>query len=345
MNVHGLSVRVAATEDRAAWDEYVEGHPEATIFHRFGWRDVLSESLGYAPEYLIAMNGGSIRGILPLMCVRSRLYGTTLVSLPFCAYGGPLADDTEALQGLDEHAQALARERNVRYVEYRFLGAIPLQAPTQDLYKTFTKAVPENIGELSAVPQKRRSLLRKAQGLGLQAEVGRDVETFFELYADNAHAHGTPALPRRFFHVLMAKLGDAADILIVRDSQGRALSGMLNYHFRDRLMAYFAGENERARTTYANDFKCWQLQVHARRSGHTVLDYGRSKEGTGSMDFKKLWGFEAIPLGYAFRLVGVSAIPQNNPTNPRYRLAIRAWKKLPRAVVDFVGPRVIHGLG
>lgn len=341
----GLSIRLAAAEDRAAWDEYVEAHAQATVFHRFAWRDVLSESLGYEPSYLVAVSAGQIRGVLPLMCVRSRLYGTTLVSLPFCAYGGPLADDVQALQALDEHAQALARARNARYVEYRFLGAIPFQAPTQDLYQTFTKVVPENIEEFSAVPQKRRSLLRKAQGFGLRVEVGRDVETFFELYAENAHAHGTPALPRRFFHVLMDKLGDTADILLVRDAQGRGLSGMLNYHFRDRLMAYFAGENDRARSTYANDFKCWQLQLHAKRSGRAVLDYGRSKAGTGSMDFKKLWGFEATPLGYAFRLVGVTTMPQNNPTNPKYQLAIRTWKKLPRSVVDFVGPRVIHGLG
>lgn len=341
----GLEIVTAGHAERAEWDAYVDAHPQATVFHLFAWRAVLAEGLGYAPEYLMARLGGQVRGVLPLMCVRSRLYGTTLVSLPFCAYGGPLADDAQALQALDERAQALAHERNAKYVEYRFLGESPLQAPTQDLYQTFTKAVPGNIEELAAVPQKRRSLLRKAQALGLRAEVGRDVDAFFELYADNAHAHGTPALPRRFFHVLMEQLGDTADILLVRDAQGRALSGMLNYHFRDRLLAYFAGENDGARSTYANDFKCWQLQVHARRSGRTVLDYGRSKAGTGSMDFKKLWGFDATPLSYAFRLVGVPEIPQNNPMNPKYQLAIRTWRKLPRAVVDIIGPRVIHGLG
>ena len=339
------SIVAADAADRADWDAYVNAHPQATVFHRYAWREVLQEGLGYEPEYLMAKEDGRVRGVLPLMCVRSRLYGTTLVSLPFCAYGGPLADDAQALQALDEHAQALARERRAKYVEYRFLGESPLQAPTQDLYQTFTKAVPENIGELAAVPQKRRSLLRKAQALGLGVSVDQDVDAFFELYADNAHAHGTPALPKRFFRVLCQKLGDTADILIVRDAQGRPLSGMLNYHFRDRLLAYFAGENDGARSTYANDFKCWQLQVHARRSGRAVLDYGRSKAGTGSMDFKKLWGFEATPLSYAFRLVGVPEIPQNNPMNPKYQLAIRTWRRLPRAVVDFVGPRVIHGLG
>jgi len=340
-----LSIRVATTQDHAAWDAYVDAHVQATVFHRFAWREVLAQSLGYTPEYLIAAGANGICGVLPLMLVRSRLYGTTLVSLPFCAYGGPLADDEPTLSALDEHAQARARECAARYVEYRFPGISPLQAPLQDLYQTFTRTVPENIEELAAVPQKRRSLLRRAQRLQLRAEIGRDVDTFFELYADNAHVHGTPALPKRFFRILLDHLDDSADILLVRDAKGRALSGMLNYHFRDRLMAYFAGETTAARASYANDFKCWQLLVHAWRSGHAVLDYGRSKVGTGSMDFKKLWGFEATPLDYAFRLTGVSEIPQNNPMNPNYQMAIRVWRKLPRPVVDFIGPRVIHGLG
>lgn len=340
-----LTVGTAGAGDAALWDRYVEAHPQASIFHRFVWRSILADGLGYEPEYLLAQRSGQVCAVLPLVRVRSRLHGTTFVSLPFCAYGGPLADDGAALDAVDRHAQTLAREHGARYVEYRFAEASPLQAPVQDLYQTFIKAVPGNIEDLIAVPQKRRSLLRKALAAGLQIETGRDVDTFFELYADNAHAHGTPALPKRFFRLLIDRLGDSADILLVRDAQGRALSGMLNYHFRERLMAYFAGENQLARASHANDFKCWQLQVHARRSGRCLMDYGRSKIGTGSMDFKKLWGFEAIPLAYAFRLIGTTELPQNNPMNPKYQLAIRVWRRLPRPVVDVIGPRVIHGFG
>ena len=340
-----LVVGIATDEDAASWDGYVDAHPQASIFHRFVWRSVLAEGLGYRSEYLMARRDGQVCAILPLMRVRSRWHGTTFVSLPFCAYGGPLADDAEALLAVDRQAQTLAQACGAKFVEYRFEAGSPLQAPTLDLYQTFIKAVPDNIEDLAAVPQKRRSLLRKAMAAGLRVEIGRDVDSFFELYADNAHAHGTPALPRRFFRFLLDALGDDADILLVRDARGQAVSGMLNYHFRDRLMAYFAGENRDARASHANDYKCWQLQIHARNSGRRLMDYGRSKTGTGSMDFKKLWGFDAIPLAHAFRLFGLSEIPQNNPMNPKYQLAIRVWRKLPRPVVDVIGPRVIHGFG
>ena len=162
-----LVVGIATDEDAASWDGYVDAHPQASIFHRFVWRSVLAEGLGYRSEYLMARRDGQVCAILPLMRVRSRWHGTTFVSLPFCAYGGPLADDAEALLAVDRQAQTLAQACGAKFVEYRFEAGSPLQAPTLDLYQTFIKAVPDNIEELAAVPQKRRSLLRKAMAAGL----------------------------------------------------------------------------------------------------------------------------------------------------------------------------------
>ena len=65
--------------------------------------------------------------------------------------------------------------------------------------------------------------------------------------------------------------------------------------------------------------------------GVRVFDYGRSKRGTGSFDFKKNWGFEPTPLAYEYRLYKRDSVPQNNPLNPRYRAFIALWRKLPRS--------------
>ena len=42
----------------------------------------------------------------------------------------------------------------------------------------------------------------------------------------------------------------------------------------------------------------WELMRRACERGLKVFDFGRSKRGTGSFDFKKNWGFEATPLVY-----------------------------------------------
>ena len=79
--------------------------------------------------------------------------------------------------------------------------------------------------------------------------------------------------------------------------------------------------------------------------GYRVFDYGRSKVGTGPYDFKRNWGFEPQPLAYRYRLVKADRVPENNPNNPKYRLFIEAWRRLPRPGANFLGPHIVRNLG
>jgi hypothetical protein len=79
--------------------------------------------------------------------------------------------------------------------------------------------------------------------------------------------------------------------------------------------------------------------------GLRVFDYGRSKRGTGSFDFKKNWGFEATPLNYEYRLYKGDSIPQNNPSNPKYRAFIEIWRRLPVGLANRLGPHIVRSLG
>jgi hypothetical protein len=79
--------------------------------------------------------------------------------------------------------------------------------------------------------------------------------------------------------------------------------------------------------------------------GCRLFDFGRSKIGTGSYSFKHNWGFEPAKLHYRFRLKPGEAIPEHNPLNPKYRMFIAAWKKLPLPVANAVGPFLVRGLG
>jgi len=76
-----------------------------------------------------------------------------------------------------------------------------------------------------------------------------------------------------------------------------------------------------------------------------VFDYGRSKQGTGSYSFKKNWGFEPAPLYYEYYLVKATEMPDISPMNPKYKLFINAWKRLPLSVTQLVGPLIARNLG
>jgi FemAB-related protein (PEP-CTERM system-associated) len=111
------------------------------------------------------------------------------------------------------------------------------------------------------------------------------------------------------------------------------------------VLPYYAGDDEAARDLAANDFKYWELMRRATERGCRVFDYGRSKRGTGSFDFKKNWGFEPQPLAYEYALLRGDRVPENNPLNPKYRAFIALWRRLPIPIANRVGPYIVRSLG
>ncbi len=330
----------------ARWDAFVEDCPDATFFHRAGWQSLMRGIFRHQTHYLAAEREGTIVGVLPLARVHSRLFGHSLTSLPFAVYGGVAATDKEAATALEAEAERLAQQFGVDHLELRHVDARHADWPRQDLYVTFRKAIlADDEANLQAIPRKQRAMVRKGIQNGLIAEVGRDVETFFALYADNVHRHGTPALPKAYFSALCAEFGDAVDILIVRTPAGEPVSGVLSFYFRDEVLPYYAGDTAAARDLAANDFKYWELMRHACRRGLVVFDYGRSKKGTGSYSFKKNWGFEPRDLHYEYRLLKRDSVPQNNPANAKFRVFIALWRRLPIAVANRLGPHIVRNLG
>ena len=297
-------------------------------------------------HFLFAQRAGRVVGVLPLAHVRSLLFGKALVSLPFAVYGGVAAEDDQAAQALESEAQALALQLQVDHLELRHVQARHADWPRQELYVTFRKALlPDVEANMLAIPRKQRAMVRKGIKNGLVSRFDDGVDRFFALYADNVHRHGTPALPRRYFEVLRERFGDDCSVLTVSAPDGRPLSSVLSFRFRDQILPYDAGDHVAARDLAANDFKYWELMRDACEQGLRLFDFGRSKQGTGPFAFKKNWGFEPTPLHYEYRLYKRDAVPQNNPANARYRLMIEAWRRLPLGMANWLGPFVVRSLG
>jgi FemAB-related protein (PEP-CTERM system-associated) len=320
--------------------------PQATFFHRAGWQRVLRESFRHDTHYLYTETGGRITGVLPLAHVKSMLFGSALTSLPFAVYGGVVAEDADSADILEGEAQRLAQRLGVQHLELRHLERRHPDWPAQDLYVTFRKPIlPDEEANMLAIPRKQRAMVRKGIKNGLASAIDEGVERFFALYADNVHRHGTPAMPKHYFQRLRKEFGRDCAVLTVSAPNGRPLSSVLSFYFRDEVLPYYAGDDEAARDLAANDFKYWELMRRACAGGVKLFDYGRSKQGTGSFSFKKNWGFEPRPLHYEYRLYKRDAVPQNNPSNAKYRLLIEAWRRMPIAMANRIGPYVVRALG
>ncbi|MDC8786175.1 FemAB family XrtA/PEP-CTERM system-associated protein [Roseateles koreensis] len=327
------------------WDAFVLASPQATFFHRAGWLRMVEEVFRHQAYFLYAERDGQIVGVLPLGQVKSRLFGHSLVALPFTVYGGVAAELAQAAAALEQQAQRIAQDLGVDHLEFRNVTPRHPEWPKQDLYVTFRKEIlPEEEANMLAIPRKQRAMVRKGIKNGLLSHIDADATRFFALYADNVHRHGTPAMPKRYFQALLDEFGADAEVLTVTDISGRALSSVLSFYFRDEVLPYYAGDDESARDLAANDFKYWELMRRACARGLKVFDYGRSKQGTGSYSFKKNWGFEPTPLHYEYCLYKRDAVPQNNPSNAKYQLLIKAWRKLPIGVANWLGPFIVRNL-
>ena len=333
-------------QQRDRWDRFVEASPEGTFFHLAGWRQVVEESFGHRCHYLYATRGDDVTGVLPLVHVRSRLFSNALISNAFCVYGGPLAEDPASLAALDEAAETLGRSLGVDYLEYRMRQVCHDDWECNDqLYVTFRKPIlPELEANMKAIPRKQRAMVRKGIKAGLIDEEDESVDRFYRIYSESVRNHGTPVYSKGFFANLKKVFQDACKITIV-SKDTNPLSGVISFRFRNEILPYFGGGTALARKAAAYDFMYWQVMKRACEAGLEVFDFGRSKRDTGSFAFKRHWGFEPAPLHYEYRLFGRSDVPDINPLNPKYRLAIAMWKRLPLAGANLIGPMVARALG
>jgi FemAB-related protein (PEP-CTERM system-associated) len=340
-----IAVRRLTPGDTARWEAFVADCPEATFFHRAGWREVIERAFGHRTHYLYAEQAGRIVGVLPLAEIKSLLFGHTLISTPFCVYGGAAAVSDAARAALEREACAIAERLNVDCLELRERVAHPGDWPTKDLYVTFRKPMdPDPEKNLLAIPRKQRAMVRKGQDAGLTSELDAGLDRFYDVYADSVRHLGTPVFSKKFFRLLRETFGQDCEVLTVT-REGQVVASVMSFYFRDEVLPYYGGGTRLAREVAGNDFMYWELMRRACERGYRVFDYGRSKVGTGAYSFKKNWGFTPEPLHYRYHLVRATAVPEVNPLNPRYRLFIEAWKRMPLWAAKLVGPIVSRDLG
>jgi len=327
------------------WDDYVNASENATFFHLSAWQAVIRQAFGHPTYYFYSEQGGKITGILPLVHIKSLLFGNALISNAFCVYGGIVAQNQESFQALANKASELAKELGVDYLEMRNRVQQHSNWPHKELYVTFRKSLDsDHEKNMSAIPRKQRAMVRAGIKAGLVSVVDDSIERFYRAYSESVRNLGTPVFPKRYFQILKEVFGDACDIISI-EHEGQAVASVMNFYFKGEVLPYYGGGTEQARDIKANDFMYWEVMRRAVERGCTVFDYGRSKVGTGSYRFKKHWGFEPEPLYYEVNLVKAQTIPEINPLNPKYQLFIAAWKRLPLPISQIIGPLLAKDLG
>ncbi len=341
-----IEVSQLESSDMAAWDRFVHQSQQATFFHRSAWKGVLEEAFGHRCFFLKASVDGAIRGILPLAYVKSFIFGNSLTSLPFCVYGGVVADTPEINWALRQKAQELAEDLKVGALELRSTVETESDWPVKELYVTFKKEILEDDeANLMAIPNRQRAMIRKGQSAGLVSEWDSDVDRLYKVYAESVRNLGTPVFSRKYLKILKKHFGDDCSVLMIRSGDSD-VAGVMNFYFRNEVLPYYGGSTSGSRQIKGvNDFMYWELMRRSREQGVTCFDFGRSKKGTGAYKFKKNWRFTPQDLPYEYFLVKSGEVPELNPSNPKYKLLIEGWSRLPLPVANTLGPLLARSLG
>ncbi|NOY76627.1 MAG: FemAB family PEP-CTERM system-associated protein [Calditrichaeota bacterium] len=342
-----MKIQRLTKETEAAWDQYVLRHPHGNFYQLSGWQEVYASVFQFVPQYYFAVENSRIVGVLPLILMRNILGKPFLVSTPFSSYGGVCFDTREAGQFLLKWAKHLAAKYGVQYVEFRQYEQTFGHLPQKDVFvRLVTKlsSDPEELWKHSLKPKIRR-FVRQGEKKGLYADWGHHyLNDFYRIFTTNMKRLGTPAHPIGLFGKLIEKFGDQVKLLVVKYEK-RVIGGMFMVDYAGRILTDpWVSSLSEFNHLRPNHILYWNALKYGCENGYDFFDFGRSTQGTGTYEFKKPWGAEALVLPYEYYLHKAGTIPEVDANNNKYEFLISVWKKLPLPLATAVGKRVVKFL-
>lgn len=339
------ALSVAECLDGDEWN-VAAGALGGSFYHLWQWRDINRDSLGHPTVFLAARRNGAIVGLLPLVQVEHKVFGRILCSMPFVNFGGVCAIDEDTRDALVSASMEAASERNADYLELRSPHAmnlglpvmthkismtIPLAADAEALWEKFTHSHRKNI--------------RRAYKNDLSVVSGGldQLPAFYDVMEEAWRNHGTPLYARDYFANVLSTLGVRCRVFICLH-RSQPVAAALTGYFNGAVEGLWAGGRATARGLNANYVLYWEMIRDACARGERTFHLGRSTAQSGSEDFKSRWNAHATQLyWYYFKPTG-GEMPRLNVTNPKYQLAIRAWRHMPLWCTRRIGPFLARGI-
>ena len=337
-------MNVEISHDPSRWDSYVASMPEASSHHRWGWRYAIEETFGHKAYYLSAVDNDHIKGILPLVHIKSRFFGNSLVSLPFFSYGGVLASTSCAATSLIDAAERLAVDVGAQHIEMRQGNKFSTTWTDRAPKVTMEVELPGTVQELSdRLSSKMRKRIRFARKNGIEPRWGgpEALTDFYPVFATNMRNLGTPVYPRSWFENICRKFPDGIRILTLVE-HARPIASAFVSIFRETVELPWAATLPESRDKFSPLLMYWTLLEWSLENGYKRVDLGRCTPGGGNHDFKKRWVCQEKPLHWYYWLASGATVPGLRPDNPRYRMATHIWKHLPLTVANLLGPRIVR---
>lgn len=323
-----------------AWDSYVYQSPHASYCHLSGWRRVIQRAYRHQSFYLWTQNNGKVEGVLPLVLVRSPLFGRSLVSLPFLDEGGICASDPQIIRGLYHHACQLLQECKAEYLDLRHRQPGVLDLPRHGAKVTLTLDLLDDPDCMwKRFTAKLRNQIRKAikSDLIVSWHGSEGLSDFYEVFANNMRDLGSPVHSRDFFAAILEEFPDCTRFILIRKGE-QTIGGGVCFIFKETLLVPWASALREYRSYCPNNLLYWEAIRWGCEKGYRRFDFGRSSPGSGTYHFKKQWGTHEEPLHWQCVSRKNQHLSLVSAGDAKYQWIIRLWQRLPLGITKQLGP-------
>ncbi len=341
-----FEIRELNTGQMASWCEFVDAQKNAPAYCSAPWRNAIQSVFGHRTRVWVAeSSSGEIIGGVPLTFFRSRLFGRFAVSVPYFNYGGVLTPYLNVAQDLLAELQQVCERENLDHIEIRTLQ--PALWPNSANEKvSMVLPLPENQQQLERqLGSKVRAQCKKAGRYQPVIRFGALdlLDDFYHVFATNMRDLGTPVYTKKWFSTLLAQADITATIAVVYLADKPVSAGFLVGHNKV-LEIPWASTIKSANAMDTNMWMYRQLLDYAVENGYRFFDFGRSSRDAGTYRFKKQWGAQPHEHHWYYLLPPGGRMPALNPSNPKYKLIIGAWKRLPVWLTKVIGPPLVKNI-
>lgn len=382
-------IEIIQMQDSTAWNDYVLNHPNSNPYQIFNWQTAISKAYGFKTYGLgaVCCKGspldnvplGKLKGVLPLVHMKSPLSGSRLVSMPYFDHGGVISDSVDIKTKLIQAALDLGEKLKVRHIELRQLeeleclksdskpdlqngqlwDSISLKPNTIEKgcgVSTMWSLKKHKVRLLLQLPassealmksfkSKLRSQISRPLKAGFTAKIGGKelLDDFYHVFSINMRDLGSPVHDKALPICIIDQFKGNLKVVVIYKEHKPAASAIM-VGFKDVMVNPWASSLRQHRKESPNMLLYWYMLAYAADHGFRYFDFGRSTPQEGSFRFKVQWGAQAHPMyWYTFflnRPKDTAEFQYSLEESGKRALAVKLWQKLPISLSRLIGPAI-----
>ncbi len=342
-------------EIKEKWNGFLKESGNASFASLFDWKTIYEDVFGFKTFYLLIKENEKLRGVLPLVLIKSPLIGrgSFLVSTPYLTQSGLCSNGNQFdTLPLINRLKELMKDCRARYVEIRQIVSYPSDIffTRKDNFTFYLNLSSGVDGLWNGFSPKVRNQIRKAQKSGIEVITGNDrgfVNDFYRVFSKRMKELSFPTYPMSYIEAIIKNFNKNSKIILAL-YKGKIIGGMLLISFKDILSVPYAATLIEYNPLCVNDLIYWEAIQHGVKEGFSFFDMGRSQKGRGTYHFKEKWGAAPVQLYYQYLFAEGDKGDKENLFNPEgsplFNIYSFVWRNLPTPVANLFGRYLIKQL-